>query len=117
MKHVHVHTKSELQNALIKSQHEEVDYVIEVESSIDANANFHSNLRQFSCRAADHAFSTISQLSVLNSFSKDSMSIKVCKLEYFKYRSPLDICLLLFYHDLLYAVKIIVITEFLYVLH
>ncbi|KAM0047794.1 putative 2-succinyl-5-enolpyruvyl-6-hydroxy-3-cyclohexene-1-carboxylic-acid synthase [Helianthus debilis subsp. tardiflorus] len=90
VKHVHVHTKDELQNALIKSQCEEVDCVIEVESSIDANANFHSNLRQFACRAASHAFSTISRLSVLNSFSQDSLSIKICKLETFQYRIQLS---------------------------
>ncbi|KAI7758074.1 hypothetical protein M8C21_033587 [Ambrosia artemisiifolia] len=90
VKHVHVHTKYELQNALIKSQHEEVDIVIEVESSIDANANFHSNLRQFACQAASHAFSTISRLSVLNSFSQDSASIKVSKLETFQYRIQLS---------------------------
>ncbi|KAI3796239.1 hypothetical protein L1987_38906 [Smallanthus sonchifolius] len=89
VKHVHVHTKAELQNALIKSQHEEADCVIEVESSIDANANFHSNLRKFSCQAASHAFSTFSQLSVLNSFSQDSVSIKICKLESFQYRIQL----------------------------
>ncbi|KAI3744252.1 hypothetical protein L1987_57329 [Smallanthus sonchifolius] len=80
---------TELQNALIKSQHEEADCVIEVESSIDANANFHSNLRKFACQAASHAFSTISRLSVLNSFSQDSVSIKICKLESFQYRIQL----------------------------
>ncbi|KAI7754357.1 hypothetical protein M8C21_006045 [Ambrosia artemisiifolia] len=90
VKHVHVHTKYELQNALIKSQHEEVDIVIEVESSIDANKNFHSNLRQFACQAASHAFSTISRLSVLNSFSQDYVSIKVSKLETFQYRIQLS---------------------------
>ncbi|KAI3719962.1 hypothetical protein L6452_20868 [Arctium lappa] len=89
VKHVQVHTKVELQNALIRSEQEEVDCVIEVESSIDANANFHSNLKQFACQAAGHAFSTISQLSVLNSSSDGSMSIKVRKLEYFQYRIQL----------------------------
>ncbi|XP_076898989.1 protein PHYLLO, chloroplastic-like isoform X2 [Bidens hawaiensis] len=79
VKHVHVHTKAELQNAVIKSQHEEVDCVIEVESSIDANANFHSKLRQFACQAASHAFSTISRLS----------APKICKLESFQYRIQL----------------------------
>ncbi|KAL8268839.1 hypothetical protein R6Q59_002637 [Mikania micrantha] len=89
VKHVQVHTKSELQNALIKSQHEEVDCVIEVESSIDANANFHGYLRQFACQAASHAFSTISQLSVLNSLH-DSRSFKIRKLESFQYRIQLN---------------------------
>ncbi|KAK1425534.1 hypothetical protein QVD17_20887 [Tagetes erecta] len=90
VKHVHVRTKAELQNALIKSQHEEFDCVIEVESSIDANANFHGTMRKFACQAASHAFSTISRLSALNSFSQDSMSIKICKLESFQYRIQLS---------------------------
>ncbi|KAK9051156.1 hypothetical protein SSX86_027782 [Deinandra increscens subsp. villosa] len=89
VKHVHVHTKAELQKALIESQHEDVDCVIEVESSIDANSNFHSYLRQFACQAASHAFSTISQLSVLNSFPQDSVPIKIRKLESIKYRIQL----------------------------
>ncbi|KAI3714970.1 hypothetical protein L6452_21933 [Arctium lappa] len=38
---------------------------------------------------AGHALSTISQLSVLNSSSDGSMSIKVHKLEYFQYRIQL----------------------------
>lgn len=100
MKHVHVHTKAELQNALIKSQHEEVDCVIEVESSIDANANFHSILRQFASQAASHAFSTISRLSALNYFSQDSMSIKICKLESFQYRLVLDFLIKKIYKSL-----------------
>ncbi|KAL7603912.1 hypothetical protein Lser_V15G15247 [Lactuca serriola] len=82
VKHVHVSTKSELQKALLNSQHEESDCVIEVESSIDANKNFHSNLRQFSCQAAGNSLSIISKLSVLN-------SIKVHKLEFFQYRIQL----------------------------
>ncbi|XP_024988553.1 protein PHYLLO, chloroplastic [Cynara cardunculus var. scolymus] len=89
VKHVQVHTKVELQNALIRSEQEEEDCVIEVESSIDANANFHSNLKQFACQAAGHALSTISQHSVLNSSSDGSMPIKVRKLEYFQYRIQL----------------------------
>nr|XP_043623438.1 protein PHYLLO, chloroplastic [Erigeron canadensis] len=86
VKHVQVHTKDELQNAMLKSQQEEVDCVIEVESSISANANFHSNLRDFACQAA---LSAISQLSFPSSFSQDSMSLKVHKLEYFQYRIQL----------------------------
>ncbi|XP_071735709.1 protein PHYLLO, chloroplastic isoform X2 [Rutidosis leptorrhynchoides] len=83
VKHVQVHTKVELQTALLKSQLEEVDCVIEVDSSINANANFHSILRRFANVAVSHALSTISQLSVLN-------STKVKKLEYFQYRIQLN---------------------------
>ena len=31
----------ELEDALLASQHEEIDSIIEIESSIDANAKFH----------------------------------------------------------------------------
>ena len=41
MKHLEVQTKAELHDALFTSQSEEMDCVIEVASSIDANANFH----------------------------------------------------------------------------
>lgn len=39
--HLHVKTKVELEDALLTSQDNEVDCVIEVESCIDANATFH----------------------------------------------------------------------------
>jgi hypothetical protein len=41
VKHLLVQTKVELQDALFRSQYDEMDCVIEVESSIDANATFH----------------------------------------------------------------------------
>ena len=41
VKHLLVQTKVELQDALFISQYDEMDCVIEVESSIDANATFH----------------------------------------------------------------------------
>ncbi|KAL4586503.1 hypothetical protein LXL04_011139 [Taraxacum kok-saghyz] len=81
VKHVHVSTKSELHDAVLNCQKQEADCVIEVESSIDANKNFHGYLRQFACQAAGHAFSIISQLP---------MSVKVHKLEFFQYRIQLN---------------------------
>ena len=47
MKHVEVQTKVELHDALFRSQYEEMDCVIEVASSIDANATFHRLLVMF----------------------------------------------------------------------
>ena len=41
IKHLHVKTKAELEEALSVAQHEQVDCMVEIESSIDANANFH----------------------------------------------------------------------------
>lgn len=41
VKHSLVQTKRELQDALLASRYDEIDCVIEVKSSIDANATFH----------------------------------------------------------------------------
>lgn len=41
VKHIHVKTKGELDDALFTSQREDVDCVVEVESSIDTNVEFH----------------------------------------------------------------------------
>ena len=41
VKHLEVQTKAELYDALVTSQPEEMDCVIEVVSSIEANATFH----------------------------------------------------------------------------
>lgn len=41
MKHVHVNTKGQLQDALFTSQREDVDCIVEVESEIDTNVAFH----------------------------------------------------------------------------
>lgn len=41
MRYVHVGTKSELEDALLVPNVEEMDCVVEVESSIDANAIIH----------------------------------------------------------------------------
>jgi len=41
IKHLHVTTKEELKEALCVAQHEQMDCMIEIESSIDANASFH----------------------------------------------------------------------------
>lgn len=41
VKHVPVRTKTELQSALFTSQREDVDCIVEVESEIDTNVEFH----------------------------------------------------------------------------
>ncbi|CAJ1958883.1 unnamed protein product [Sphenostylis stenocarpa] len=41
IKHIHATTKEELKEALSVAQHEQMDCMIEIESSIDANASFH----------------------------------------------------------------------------
>ncbi|XP_057963060.1 protein PHYLLO, chloroplastic isoform X2 [Malania oleifera] len=86
VKHLHVRTKVELQDALFSSQQRETDCVIEVESCIDANASFHSKLRKFACQAADHAMSLFSRLSLPDSAVFSFLHFEVSRLEYSEYR-------------------------------
>lgn len=47
VKHLEVRTKAELHDALLTSQCEEMDRVIEVDGCIDVNATFHRFLVSF----------------------------------------------------------------------
>ncbi|XVE91706.1 hypothetical protein REPUB_Repub01dG0034000 [Reevesia pubescens] len=89
VKHLEVKTKMELHDALFSSQQGETDCVIEVESSIDANAIFHSYVRKFACQAAEHAFSYVSKLSLLDSMSQGCFHCKIDSMSYSLYRIPL----------------------------
>ncbi|KAL7171373.1 hypothetical protein ACSBR2_036094 [Camellia fascicularis] len=89
VKHVQVQTKMELQNALLTSQQGEIDWIIEIESSIDANATFHSKLRQFACQAADNALSLVSRLSISDYKLDGFFLVEICKMEYSLYRIQL----------------------------
>ncbi|KAL8035297.1 hypothetical protein ABFS82_12G085600 [Erythranthe guttata] len=86
VKHVQVQTKTELQDALFASQRENADCVVEVESGIDTNVEFHSNLRSFTRQASDHALSILSKLSVEDS----TLHYKISKMEYSLYRVKLN---------------------------
>nr|XP_016472808.1 PREDICTED: protein PHYLLO, chloroplastic-like isoform X2 [Nicotiana tabacum] len=85
-----VQSKMELQDALLASQMNKEDFVIEVESTIDANAAFHSMLRKFSQQGVDCAFNRFSKLNVLNSMNDGLISSKVGKMQYSKYRIQLS---------------------------
>ncbi|CAL5421440.1 unnamed protein product [Camellia sinensis] len=89
VKHVQVQTKMELQNALLTSQQGEIDWIIEIESSIDANATFHSKLRQFACQTADNALSLVSRLSISDYKLDGFFLVEICKMEYSLYRIQL----------------------------
>ncbi|PON74619.1 Menaquinone biosynthesis protein MenD [Parasponia andersonii] len=89
VKHVGVQTKAELRDALFRSQYEEMDCVIEVASSIDANANFHSTLRKFACQAADGALRFLLRLPVQESVSDVFFRCKVHSIKYSLFRVPL----------------------------
>ncbi|OAY31236.2 hypothetical protein MANES_14G092500v8 [Manihot esculenta] len=90
VQHSHVKTKMELQDALVASQHQKTDCVIEVESSISDNAIFHSTLRKSGCQAADRALSILSRLSVPYSVSDRFFLCKILKMEYSLYRIELS---------------------------
>ncbi|XP_050132794.1 protein PHYLLO, chloroplastic isoform X2 [Malus sylvestris] len=87
--HLHVKTKVELEDALLTSQDNEVDCVIEVESCIEANATFHSTLRKFACQAADHALSLSSRISVQDSPADGTLLYRVHRMEYSVFSIPL----------------------------
>ncbi|XP_022149055.1 protein PHYLLO, chloroplastic isoform X2 [Momordica charantia] len=89
LKHLHVRTKRELQDALLMSQREENDFIIEVESSIDANTSFHSLMRKFSCQAADHGLSILSRLYSEESVSPGLFLCKISRMDYTLFRIPL----------------------------
>ncbi|KAL0396872.1 UNVERIFIED_CONTAM: protein PHYLLO, chloroplastic [Sesamum calycinum] len=90
VKHILVQTKMELQDALFTSQNEDADCVVEVESGIDTNVEFHSNLRNFTRQASDHALNILSKLSAVNSTSDSDMLYKISKMEYSLYRVQLN---------------------------
>ncbi|KAL4281360.1 hypothetical protein GQ457_03G011440 [Hibiscus cannabinus] len=89
VKHLEVKTKTELHEALILSQKGDTDCVIEVESSIDANSIFHSYIRKFSCRAAEHALGVVSKLSLPESLSQ-GCHCKIQSISYSLYRIRLS---------------------------
>jgi len=59
VKHLLVQTKAELHDALVKSKAEQIDCVVEVDNSIDSNADFHRIMNKFS------AYSTTRYLDYL----------------------------------------------------
>ncbi|XP_004237229.1 protein PHYLLO, chloroplastic isoform X1 [Solanum lycopersicum] len=90
VKHLKVQSKMELQDALLASQIDKEDFVIEVDSTIDANAAFHSMLRKVSQQGVDHAFNSLSKLTVLNSMNDGFIPSKVGKMQYSSYRIQLS---------------------------
>ncbi|XP_016572692.2 protein PHYLLO, chloroplastic isoform X3 [Capsicum annuum] len=90
VKHLKVQSKMELQDALLASQMDKEDFVIEVDSTIDANAAFHSMLRKVSQQGLDHAINSLSKLTVLNSTNDGLIPSKVGKMQYSKYRIQLS---------------------------
>ncbi|XP_072992961.1 protein PHYLLO, chloroplastic isoform X2 [Typha latifolia] len=91
VKHVLVQTKEELQVALVKSQQEQSDSVIEVQSCIADNANFHSGLNISSRQAANQALGFL--LGVSHSKHADNgLSLgRIMEMDYMLYRIQLSV--------------------------
>ncbi|KAL6634634.1 hypothetical protein ACP70R_027305 [Stipagrostis hirtigluma subsp. patula] len=90
IKHFLVQTKVDLHDALAKSHVEQVDCVIEVENSIDSNANFHRIISMFSGYSATRYLDYL--LGAPYSESElDGLSVgKIHAVEYMLYRIQLS---------------------------
>ncbi|XP_020083251.1 protein PHYLLO, chloroplastic isoform X4 [Ananas comosus] len=88
VKHLLVQTKADLQIALWKSQQEQTDCVIEVQSCIADNANFHRIIRMSACQAATQALGFLLDFPDIEHVQCFSFT-KIDKMEYMLYRIQL----------------------------
>ncbi|KAL5725660.1 hypothetical protein ACHQM5_008779 [Ranunculus cassubicifolius] len=88
--HLQVHTKMDLQRALLTSREMDADCIIEVESCIEDNATFHSTLQRSARQAAENTLNVISGLPLPDQMSSDFLHGKIHKLEYSLYRIQLS---------------------------
>ncbi|CAN8236071.1 unnamed protein product [Cochlearia groenlandica] len=89
VRYVHVGTKSELEDALFVPSMEEMDCVVEVESSIDSNATVHSTLESFARQAANKSLGIISASSLLHPMVDNVLLCHVSGMQYSRYRVEL----------------------------
>ncbi|TKY49620.1 PHYLLO protein [Spatholobus suberectus] len=89
VKHLHVKTKAELKEALCIAKHEQMDCMVEIESSIDANASFHSILKRFVLQTAQHTIRFLSWIFNQASIKDEFCLYKIRKIQYSKYRIAL----------------------------
>lgn len=90
VKHMLVQTKQELESALLMSQEGQLDWVIEIESHIEDNTAYHRVLQQSARDAVNHAFKILSNYSQSTNLESDTSQFSVLKLEYSRYRIPLN---------------------------
>ncbi|CAE5963485.1 unnamed protein product [Arabidopsis arenosa] len=89
VRYVHVGTKSELEDALFVPSVEEMDCIVEVESSINANAIVHSTLERFARQAAENSLGIISASSLLHPMIGNVLLCQVSGIQYSQYRVKL----------------------------
>ncbi|XP_031479416.1 protein PHYLLO, chloroplastic isoform X2 [Nymphaea colorata] len=85
VKHLQVQTKKELQDALALSHQSLSDCVIEVNSFIEKNATFHSDLQKFAQQAAESTLATLLKISGV-SYSNIDSPCRIMKMQYSLYR-------------------------------
>lgn len=90
IKHLYVKTKAELKEALYVAQHEKMDCMVEIESSIDANANFHSILKRAAFQTAQHTIRFLSVPFSRCTIKDDFCLYKIQKIQCSKYRFALS---------------------------
>ncbi|OIV93706.1 hypothetical protein TanjilG_16557 [Lupinus angustifolius] len=90
IKHLHVKTKAELEEALCVVQHEKMDCLVEIESSIEANSNFHSVLKKFALQTAQHTRRFLSVPFSRGSTGDELYLNRIRKVECLKYRIALS---------------------------
>ncbi|KAF2599247.1 hypothetical protein F2Q68_00008609 [Brassica cretica] len=86
VKYVHVGRKSELEETLLEPSLEEMDCIVEVESSIDANALVHSTLESFARQAANKSLGIILASSLLHPMIDNVLLFQVSGIQYSRYR-------------------------------
>ncbi|KAL9680073.1 hypothetical protein QQ045_017948 [Rhodiola kirilowii] len=90
VKYLKVKTKPELLGAIFTSKGEDVDLLIEVESWIDDNANFHSGLRNSACETADNVLTVLLKTYPSDSIHYTLSSFKIHKMEFSLFRISLN---------------------------
>ncbi|XP_038988041.1 protein PHYLLO, chloroplastic isoform X3 [Phoenix dactylifera] len=89
VKHLLARTKMELHNALWRSQNEQTDCVIEVESNIADNAKFHSMISQSAYQAANQVLDFLIRFPNSESVKNGLFVSKIHKMEFSLYRIQL----------------------------
>ncbi|XP_057414973.1 protein PHYLLO, chloroplastic isoform X3 [Lotus japonicus] len=90
VKHLHAKTKVELKEALCVAQNEQMDCMVEIESSIDANADFHRVLKKTSLQTAQHTMRFLSVPFSQGSIKDEFRLLKIRKIWCSKYRIALS---------------------------
>ncbi|CAL5021226.1 unnamed protein product [Urochloa decumbens] len=90
VKHFLVQTKAALHDALVKSKEEQIDCVVEVDNSIDSNANFHRIINMFSAYSTTRYLDYLLGVPCFKSEFNDMPIDAIHGAEYMLYRIQLS---------------------------